>query len=118
MQMFVSVGMIYDEGWLSASLFYWKLLQFYSLANKPLFFDGLQYLWKGFKEVAGAFDGIMEHDYCTRLKVRDYVAGAGVAVDVAVIIAADDVPHYMVVSFIQYPCLVWTYAGVWGAEKV
>ena len=31
-------------------------LQFYSFAHKPFFFDGLQYLRKGFKEVAGAFD--------------------------------------------------------------
>lgn len=94
------------------------LLQFYSLAHKPFFFDGLQYLGEGFKEVAGAFDGVVEDDYGAGLKVGDYVAGAGVAVDVAVVVPADDVPHYVVVSFIQDPCLVGTYAGIWGAEEV
>ena len=93
-------------------------LQFYSLANKSFFFDGLQYLGEGFKEVAGAFDGVVEYDYGTGFKVRDYVAGAGVAVDVAVIVPADDVPHYVMVSFVQDPCLVGTYAGIWGAEEV
>lgn len=93
-------------------------LQFYSLANKSFFFDGLQHLWEGFKEVAGAFDGVVEDDYGAGLKVGDYVAGAGVAVDVAVVVPADDVPHYVMVSFVQYPCLVGTNAGIWGAEEV
>ncbi len=95
-----------------------KLLEFYPFAYKSLFFNGLQNLREGFKEVAGAFDGIMEHDYCTRLKVWDYIAGASVAVDVAVIIAADDVPHNVVVPFIKHPCLVGSNAGIWGAEQV
>lgn len=93
-------------------------LQFYSLANKSFFFDGLQYLGEGFKEVAGAFDGVVEYDYGTGFKVRDYVAGAGVAVDVAVVVPAYDIPHYVVVSFIQDPCLIGTNAGIWGAEEV
>lgn len=93
-------------------------LQFYSFANKSFFFDGLQYLWEGFKEVAGAFDGVVEDDDGAGLKVGDYVAGAGVAVDVAVVVPADDVPHYMMVSFVQHPCLVGTNAGIWGAEEV
>ena len=94
------------------------LLQFYSFANKSFFFDGLQHLGEGFKEVAGAFDGVVEDDYGAGLKVGDYVAGAGVAVDVAVVVPADYVPHYVMVSFVQYPCLVGAYAGIWGAEEV
>ena len=93
-------------------------LQFYSFANKSFFFDGLQHLGEGFKEVAGAFDGVVEDDDGAGLKVGDYVAGAGVAVDVAVVVPADDVPHYVVVSFVKDPCLVGTYAGIWGAEEV
>lgn len=60
----------------------------------------------------------MEYNYGTRFNIRDYITGAGLSADVAVIVAADDVPHYCVVPFVQYPCLVGTYAGIRWAEQI
>ena len=60
----------------------------------------------------------MEYNYGTRFNIRDYIAGACLSADVAVIVAADDVPHYCVVSFMQDPCLVGTYPGIRRAEQV
>ena len=51
-------------------------------------------------------------------QVGDYVAGAGVTADVAVVVAADDVPHYGVVAFVEHSGLVGTDLGVRGAEEV
>ena len=95
-----------------------EVLQFDAFADKSFFFDGLKYLRKGYKKVGGAFDGIVEYYYGTRLNIRDYVAGAGFAADVAVVVATDDVPHYCVVSFMKYPCLVRANSCIRWAEKV
>ena len=94
------------------------VLQFYAFADKPFFFDGLKYLRQGFKEVGSAFDGIVEYDYGAGFNVRYYVAGTGFAADVAVVVSADDVPHYCVVSFMKYPCLVGANSCIRRAEKV
>ena len=60
----------------------------------------------------------MENYDCSRLYVWDNIAGAGVSAYVAVVVAADYVPHYVIIPFIEHPCLVWAYTGIWRAEKV
>lgn len=60
----------------------------------------------------------MEYNYGTRLYVWKDIAGACLSADIAVVVTADDVPHYCVVSFIQHPCLVGAYLGIWGTEQV
>ena len=60
----------------------------------------------------------MEDDYGSGFKVGDYIAGAGFAADVAVVITADDVPHNGVVSFMKDPCLVGANLSVRGTEEV
>ena len=94
------------------------VLQFDAFADKPFFFDGLKYLREGYKKVGGTFDGIVENDNGTRLNVWDYVAGAGLAADVAVVVPADDVPHDCVVPFMQHTGLVGANAGIRWTEQI
>ena len=51
------------------------------------------------------------------IPILEVIKKSGI-VDVAVVVPADYVPHYVMVPFVQDPCLVGTYAGIWGAEEV
>ena len=60
----------------------------------------------------------MEYDDGSRLNVWNYIAGTCIAADIAVVITADYVPHYCVVSFMKYPCLIGTYTGIRRTEQI
>ena len=95
-----------------------RRLQLNAFAYKSFGLNGFQNLGQGFKEILGAFDGIVENDDCSGFKVRDNVACAGVTAQGVVVVPAYYVPHYDFIALAKHSGLVGANAGVWRTEQV